>query len=211
VTHSCVRHDSFIRVMWLIHVCDTNSAGVWSDLFICTKWLMYVRNMTYGVATISRLLKIIGLFCKRALSKRRYSAKETYSFKEPTNRSHPIFICVHYAFQKQQHNHRQNTIYTALWYVRLTHRLDAKKINDTTNTGWPRPIGCLFFTGHFLQMSPIINGSFAKNDVQQGSDQSPSGWCILGAIILTFFFCWSSPLCSQALPKTTAQPQTPHY
>jgi len=44
----------------------------------------------YGEATISRLCKIIGLFCKRALEKRRYSAKETYNFKEPTNRSHPI-------------------------------------------------------------------------------------------------------------------------
>ena len=44
----------------------------------------------YGVAMISRPLKIIGLFCKRALKKRRYSAKETYNFKEPTNRSHPI-------------------------------------------------------------------------------------------------------------------------
>jgi len=44
----------------------------------------------YGVATISRLLKIIGLFCKRALQKRRYSAKETHNFKELTNRSHPI-------------------------------------------------------------------------------------------------------------------------
>ena len=43
-----------------------------------------------GVASISRLLKIIGLFCKRALQKRLYSAKETYDFKEPTNRSHPI-------------------------------------------------------------------------------------------------------------------------
>jgi len=44
----------------------------------------------YGVATISRLLRIIGLFCKRAVWKRRYSAKETYNFKEPNNRSHPI-------------------------------------------------------------------------------------------------------------------------
>jgi len=44
------------------------------------------------VATISRLLKIIGLFCKRALEKRLYSAKETYSFKEPANRSHPISL-----------------------------------------------------------------------------------------------------------------------
>ena len=41
---------------------------------------------------ISGLLKIIGLFCKRALLKRLYSAKATYSFKEPTNRSHPIRI-----------------------------------------------------------------------------------------------------------------------
>jgi len=46
--------------------------------------------LRYGVATISRLLKIIGLFCKKALSKRRYSAKETYNFKEPTHRSQPI-------------------------------------------------------------------------------------------------------------------------
>ena len=30
------------------------------------------------------------IFCIRALYKRRYSAKETYHFKEPTNRSHPI-------------------------------------------------------------------------------------------------------------------------
>jgi len=45
------------------------------------------------VATISRLLKIIGLFCKRGLQKRRYSAKETYDFQERTNRSHPTVGC----------------------------------------------------------------------------------------------------------------------
>jgi len=44
----------------------------------------------YGVATISRLLKIVGLFCKRALQKRVYSAKETQTFEEPANRSHPM-------------------------------------------------------------------------------------------------------------------------
>ena len=46
--------------------------------------------LDYGVATISRLLKSIGLFCKRALQKRPIFSKETYNFKEPTNRSHPI-------------------------------------------------------------------------------------------------------------------------
>jgi len=48
------------------------------------------KSAQYGVATISRLNKNIGLFCERALQKRRCSEKETYNFKEPTNRSHPI-------------------------------------------------------------------------------------------------------------------------
>ena len=54
-------------------------------------------GMQYGVATISRLLRITGLFCKRVLSKRLYSAKETTNFKEPTNHCHPILtslLCV---------------------------------------------------------------------------------------------------------------------
>jgi len=49
-----------------------------------------IHSISYGVASIRRLLKIIGLVWKRALQKRRYYAKETYNFKEPTNRSHPI-------------------------------------------------------------------------------------------------------------------------
>ena len=53
---------------------------------------MSPTRFEYGVAEISRPLKMIGLVCKRALLKRRYSAKETYDFKEPTNRSHPIVI-----------------------------------------------------------------------------------------------------------------------
>jgi len=51
------------------------------DTFLCD---------CYGVASSSRLLKIIGLFCKRALQKRPIFSKETYNFKEPTTRSHPI-------------------------------------------------------------------------------------------------------------------------
>jgi len=53
---------------------------------------MFVSCFACGLPTISRLPKNIGLFCKKALYKRRYSAKETYNFKEPTNRSHPICI-----------------------------------------------------------------------------------------------------------------------
>jgi len=51
---------------------------------------MCIHIYVYGWASISRLLKIIGLFCKRDLQKNLYSAKETWNFQEPTYRSHPI-------------------------------------------------------------------------------------------------------------------------
>ena len=60
------------------HDCCQNSMNELPE-FVC-----------YGVATIRKLLKMIDLFCKRALQNRRYSAKETCNFKEPTHRSHPI-------------------------------------------------------------------------------------------------------------------------
>ena len=45
-------------------------------------------------------LKITGLFCKRALYKRLYSAKETFNLKEPTNRSHRIRGITHAVCQR---------------------------------------------------------------------------------------------------------------
>jgi len=44
----------------------------------------------YGVAYVSRTDKLIGLFCKRALWKRLYSAIQTCNLIDPANRSHPI-------------------------------------------------------------------------------------------------------------------------
>ena len=44
----------------------------------------------YGVATISRLLKIIGLFCRISSLLQASFAKETHNFEEPTSHSQPI-------------------------------------------------------------------------------------------------------------------------
>jgi len=69
---------------------------------VCVVYLVQISNsplqthyiqtqkFQYGVATMSRLLKMIGLCCERALQKSLYSAEETYNFKKPANRSHPI-------------------------------------------------------------------------------------------------------------------------
>ena len=42
------------------------------------------------MATISRLLQIIGLSCRISSLLKGFFAKETYNFKEPTDRSQPI-------------------------------------------------------------------------------------------------------------------------
>ena len=71
-------------------------AGLVTHMYMhvqCSRATVYSNtyvNIDYGVALVSRIDTIIGLFCKRALQKSQYSAKKTYNLIDPTNRSHPI-------------------------------------------------------------------------------------------------------------------------
>jgi len=92
MTHSYVRHDSFICETWLTHTCDMTRhysfiLRVNRSLLRRVNRSLLRQDSLYDGVAISRLLKITGLFCKRALARRQYSAKETYNFKESTNRS----------------------------------------------------------------------------------------------------------------------------
>jgi len=79
--------------MGLLQCTFANVNGSYT-LLCCRLKGLFCSVTRYGVATISRLLKIIGPFYKRALEKRLYSAKETYDFKEPIHRSHFISVSV---------------------------------------------------------------------------------------------------------------------
>jgi len=82
----------YVNVTWLIHIYDTTYSYAtwlihvwhviyaWGGSFVHVRWLIYIRNdshyntirngsfngipVGYGVASISRLLKMIGLFCR---------------------------------------------------------------------------------------------------------------------------------------------------
>jgi len=64
-------------------------------IYVCTcnvhVYILPHITYMYDVATISRLLKCIGLFCKRVLKKRPDSAKETY-ISHHMHMSHDIHI-----------------------------------------------------------------------------------------------------------------------
>ena len=72
--------------------------------------LLYARRIqntphycgAYGVATVSRIDKSLGIFCRISSLLQGFFAKETYNFIDPTNRSHPIsrLIFLHIAFAR---------------------------------------------------------------------------------------------------------------
>ena len=68
----------------------TYSAFVYMTKGMCMQ-MPRLCGTVYGMATISRLLTIIGHFCRILSLLQGSFAKKTYDFKEPTNRSHPIW------------------------------------------------------------------------------------------------------------------------
>jgi len=76
-------------VVAVVHVCM--HAQVCLCISVCAYALVRVcviRICAYGVATMSRRLKI----CRMTSLLQGSFAKETCNFKEPTNRSHPIAL-----------------------------------------------------------------------------------------------------------------------
>jgi len=88
----CLNVWVWLSVSVCVFVCVWMHVGVGEYVCVCVS--VGLHRLTHGVALVSKIDKIIGLFCKRALEKRRYSAKATYNFIDPINRSHPICIYV---------------------------------------------------------------------------------------------------------------------
>jgi len=109
-----MRHDSFICVTRCIHMCDTTSMG-WLRLVGSLKlqvsfaeYRLFYMALLQKRPIILRSLQVIATpylhatwlviftrdyICRISSLLYGSFAKETYHFKEPTNRSHPIPTC----------------------------------------------------------------------------------------------------------------------
>ena len=91
----------------------------------------------------------------------------------PNSYVHDIFIFVYILISRSNiHMLRASTC------VRTSTHSHFHSIT-TVVTGWQRPIGCFIFIGHVPQKSPIISGSFAKNDLQLEASYGSPPPCML--------------------------------
>ena len=92
VSHLCIQIHIRVTCEWksrAICMCLFCKYTCLVCIYTCRVCVIYVSD-PYGVATVSRIDKIIGFFCRIASLLLVSFAKETYNFIDPTNCSHPI-------------------------------------------------------------------------------------------------------------------------
>ena len=124
----------------------------------------------YGVVAIIRLLKITGLSCRISSLLQGTFAKETYDFKEPTNRRHPIWNNMSHVLHEWIMSHMDQTCLTWMshvphdWVIPHTQELVMKAM-DLNMYGVATISRLLQIIGLFLQNIVSFTGLFFKRDL----------------------------------------------
>jgi hypothetical protein len=132
----CHTYGSHVFHVWMSHI-----------------WTKCIKRFWRGVATMSRLLKITGLFCRISSFLQGSFAKETYTFKEATNRSHRMFIwyCLRGGPQSPHVSHT--------WLNYIPHACESRHIHDWDHVTSHITIRELEHFTHFTRVNWIMSTS----------------------------------------------------
>jgi len=100
----------------------------------------------------------------------------------PQNALTYILTYTHVTSHTHSHVQIYHTLRSHVFVLTYIPQVSTIYVPTHTHTGWRRVLGCLTSIGYFPQKSPIISGSFAKNDLQLAVSYESSPPCTINHI-----------------------------
>ena len=106
----------------------------------------------YGVATVSNIDEIIGLFCRLESLLQGSCSKETYDLIDPTNRSHPICVNTYLYIYIHVHTIYVNKYKYIYVYIRTMYVNTFKCVHIFVHTIYLNTCKCIYMCTHTKSM-----------------------------------------------------------